>query len=171
MTSSKRLIECISPSHGRALIYVWAIEQDELSKRDIPLASGSQSDEVAEQDSRGSGGQDVFVPWVLSPQTPPRTRPKGKARRKPQAELTEEAPAPPDTQTEKKVLNRFYHMFAQGELLQLVCDAATDMGLTVKFSDKDLFAGEDQSGVRGIEIMQDGWERSNYYIELRRWET
>lgn len=115
------------------LIYVWAIEQDELSKRSIPT-DGQAAD----------AGQDVVVPWVLNTQNGP-------------GNLTG-ADGP-------QVFNRYYHMFAQGELVGLVTDAARDMGY--QLGDVSV-AGEDHGS--GIEIVQAGWERSNYYVELRRWE-
>ena len=61
------------------------------------------------------------------------------------------------------VFNRYYHMFAKGELTKLVHDAANELGLSIG-------SQEDKSEGSGIEIVQDGWERSNYYVELRRWE-
>lgn len=148
----QRLIECISPSHGRALIYVWAIEQDELSKRNIPTDSSSVNHHATSNTQ--AEGQDVFVPWVLSSQTA-----KNKA-----------APSPPGEGTVKpsQVFNRYYHMFAPGELKQLVEKAVQDMGLVVGSRS----AGQGRRGglVRGLEVVQDGWERSNYYVEVRRWE-
>lgn len=52
-------------------------------------------------------------------------------------------------------------MFAKGELTRLVQDAAEGM---------DLAVGRASAGrSHGVEITQDGWERSNYYVELRRW--
>lgn len=61
------LLRCLSPSHGRALIYVWATQQDELSKRSIPLASTNSSMEHESQsEALGGTGKDVFVPWTLT---------------------------------------------------------------------------------------------------------
>lgn len=126
----QRLIEAVSPSHGRVLIYVWAMEQDDASKRVIP------------QDALSStAGRDVLVPWVLS------------------AGATG-APASSD-----KVLNRYYHMFARGELSAMVLDAAGQMGLEVGKPE------EFESGKMGLEVVKDDWERSNYYVELRRWSN
>ncbi|CAL1704488.1 unnamed protein product [Somion occarium] len=139
----QRLLKCLSPSHGRCLIYVWAIEQDELSKRTVPTESPAEN-----------GGQDVFVPWVLKSQ--------GQPKRKIQPE-TDRSPIP-TSQDQEKVFNRYYHMFAKGELRTLVCEAAQGMGLQIGNQP------EGASGVVGIEIVQDDWERSNYYVELRRWE-
>ena len=72
-----------------------------------------------------------------------------------------------------KIYNRYYHMFGKGELLKLVCEAARDMGLAVKCtSGNDPHANpQDSTSKRGIEIVQDGWEKSNYYVEFRCWEA
>ena len=56
-------------------------------------------------------------------------------------------------------------MFAKGELRELVCEAASGMDLYVGDT-----ANADSRYSKGVEITQDGWERSNYYVELRRWE-
>lgn len=60
------------------------------------------------------------------------------------------------------IYHRYYHMFAKGELTRLTCEAAEGMGLVV---------GLPEGGRRGIEVIQDGWERSNYYVELRCWKA
>ena len=154
------MIQSISPSHGRALIYVWAVEQDDLSKRTIPTTAGNED---------ANSGQDVFVPWVLSNQTRPKERKtKGSQHPEQATKHTELAIAREEethahTQDEpQQTFNRYYHMFARGELTKLVHDAAEDLGLHVGPR------GQQQAG-SGIEIVQDGWERSNYYVELRRW--
>ncbi|KAL0580271.1 tRNA methyltransferase, has a role in tRNA modification [Marasmius crinis-equi] len=119
----QRLLQVVSGLHGRILIYVWATEQDELSKREIP-------------NPESTSGSDVFVPWVMAG--------------KPEAE--------------QHVLNRYYHMFAEGELIALVTEAAQQMGLHV---------GPRKEGnpeTRGVEVVQSGWERSNHYVELRLWD-
>jgi len=122
----QRLLQSVCPAHGRVLIYVWAIEQDRLSKRTIPVA-----DTLA--------GQDVFVPWVLSKQH-----------------------TDAENKDESQVLNRYYHLFSKGELGSLVSDAASELGLRIGLPEDSVAAG--------VEISQDGWERSNYYVELRRWK-
>lgn len=151
----QRLISSVAPSHGRVLVYVWAIEQDELSKRNIPQGTHSIAN-----------GEDVFVPWVMS---------KEPERKPQQQTLHDVSPGNGDfssaTQDEAKsstgpqVFNRYYHMFGRGELTELVIEAATGLGLHIG-------SPEAPEGVtEGIEIVQDGWERSNYYIELRRWQS
>lgn len=138
----------MSPSHGRGLIYVWAIEQDELSKRTIPTEAPSASD-----------GQDVLVPWVLKSQ-----QPKKKKSSKEKAPEVEPQESTSSTQERDPVFNRYYHMFAKGELRALVCEAAEQIGLQVG---NQVEKAEHQ---KGLEIIQDGWERSNYYVELKLWE-
>jgi len=128
----ERLLNSVSPSHGRVLIYVWAIEQDDLSKRKIPADEGSGT----------PTGQDVMVPWVLSKQ------------------LSSKA----STSEEPQVFNRYYHMFSKGELGELVLEAAMSAGLQVGAKPSG-----GASNLLGVEIVQNGWERSNYYVELTRW--
>ncbi|KAF8911166.1 hypothetical protein CPB84DRAFT_1842412 [Gymnopilus junonius] len=134
----KRLIQSISPSHGRALIYVWAIEQDELSKRKV----------VSDNETPSFTGKDVIVPWVLS------------------KNLQVPSNNSSDKNGEPQVYHRYYHMFAQGELSRLVIEAAEELGLQLEHKRRD-----EGQNVRGVEIVQDGWERSNYYVELRLWQT
>ncbi|KAF4608359.1 tRNA methyltransferase, has a role in tRNA modification [Pleurotus pulmonarius] len=130
----QRTLQAVSPSHGRVLIYVWAIDQDELSKRQIPT------------DNETHAGQDVFVPWVLSNQ-------------KKSEEDSE--------RSQSQVYNRYYHMFAKGELAALVREAATELGMLVE---QEPTRGGEELSVKGVEVVQDGWERSNYYVELRLWQ-
>jgi len=84
-----------------------------------------------------------MVPWVLSKENSPQgSNPPGE---------------------EKQVYNRYYHMFAKGELARLVTEAAMGLNLIIGAADGQLPSSE------GVEIVQDSWERSNYYVELRRW--
>ncbi|KIY50988.1 S-adenosyl-L-methionine-dependent methyltransferase [Fistulina hepatica ATCC 64428] len=55
----ENLIRAVSQDHGRTLVYVWAVEQDELSKRTVPTSS-------ARNPASADNGIDVLVPWVLS---------------------------------------------------------------------------------------------------------
>ncbi|KZT09467.1 S-adenosyl-L-methionine-dependent methyltransferase [Laetiporus sulphureus 93-53] len=166
----QRLLECISPSHGRALIYVWAIAQDELSKRNIPT-EGSISRDISRK------GQDVFVPWVLSSQPQAKTAAELRGKRK--EGISSISPSPALAQASKnsqqmpdtfKIFNRYYHMFAQGELSELVREAAKDLGLVIGCPSDETDVCDGENVRRGVEIVQDGWERSNYYVELRCWQ-
>ena len=117
-------------------MYVWATEQDHLSKRKV----------IADEEPPPLTGKDVVVPWVLS------------------KEVSEKQPS--DKDKEPQIFNRYYHMFAKGELPGLVIEAAKESGLCV--------GPKPESGdetLKGVEIVQDGWERSNYYVELRLWKT
>ncbi|KAF9477351.1 S-adenosyl-L-methionine-dependent methyltransferase [Pholiota conissans] len=136
----KRLLECVAPDHGRVLIYVWAIEQDELSRRKV----------IEDNDPSPPIGKDVVVPWVLS------------------KELSKSSTSSKQI-AGPQVYNRYYHMFAKGELLRLVLEAAAELQLQVGSRPK----AEDavQNDTRGIEVVQDGWERSNYYVEVRLWQA
>lgn len=130
-------MESVSSDHGRILIYVWAIEQDELSKRTV----------VENQDEAPTSGKDVVVPWVLS------------------KELSAK-PATEEAHQKPQVYNRYYHMFAKGELSTLVEEAARQIGLSI--GPKPQTAVDNQ---KGVDIIQHGWERSNYYVELKLWTT
>lgn len=134
----KRLLQSVSPSHGRVLIYVWAVEQDELSKRVIPRG----------HERTTHLGKDVVVPWVMSKQPGPAGNNGTQQTNEPQ------------------VFNRYYHMFAKGELCGLVQEAIKELGMQVGRS----MSTSDLPVVCGVDVVQDGWERSNYYVELRRWE-
>lgn len=148
---SQRLLESVSPKHGRILIYVWAIEQDEQSKRIIPVPAreGLYADADGEQCSSGRG-QDVFVPWLLSDNARPKV---------PKTEQSQNLP--PDA------IRRYYHMFSRDELRGLVQSAAQELGMKVGPRPSN---EAEVKGTEGVEIVVSGWERSNYYIELRRWK-
>jgi tRNA (uracil-5-)-methyltransferase TRM9 len=89
----------------------------------------------------------VVVPWVLSK--------KLSAAEKSLDDGGAQGP---------QVYNRYYHMFAKGELPGLVVEAAAELGLQVGSKLEDT-----PKNTRGVEIVQDGWERSNYYVELKLW--
>ncbi|KAI0005963.1 S-adenosyl-L-methionine-dependent methyltransferase [Russula compacta] len=144
----KRLLDVVSPRHGRILIYVWAIEQDEHSKRIIPVPGQGRASGDADGEQHPNG-QDVFVPWVLS--SVPRTE---------QAQT--------ETNNRPDVIRRYYHMFAEGELDELVQNAAQEIGLRAGPPYSNMVRAA--NGMQGVEIVASGWERSNYYIELRRWQ-
>ncbi|KAJ7751973.1 hypothetical protein B0H16DRAFT_1663098 [Mycena metata] len=63
-----------------------------------------------------------------------------------------------------QVFNRYYHMFDDGELAALVSVAAEELGLVIG-------PAAAEGSLKGVEIVQGGWERSNHFVELRRWQT
>jgi len=83
---------------------------------------------------------DVVVPWVLSKELN-------------DSNLVQQAP---------QVFNRYYHLFSRGELRGLVEDAAKELSLSI--------GPQHGKSPRGVDIIQDGWEKSNYYVELKLWQ-
>lgn len=157
--------------HGRLLIYVWAIEQDELSKRDVPSDSYDGMISI-------TSGLDVFIPWVLTKPgaSKEKSTPKAQSNHRSQCNIasqTEQSHKVPDKPlvTEPpRIYNRYYHMFAEGELSELVRDAASELDLQIGPHPKHPVPVA-VNRQRGVEIVQDGWERSNYFVELRRWQS
>jgi len=56
---------------------------------------------------------------------------------------------------------------AAGELDQLAREAAFALGLQV--AARPTLPGEPSVRRKGLEIIRSGWERSNWYIEMKRW--
>ncbi|KDQ19744.1 hypothetical protein BOTBODRAFT_51154 [Botryobasidium botryosum FD-172 SS1] len=195
------LLHALSPKHGRLLLYVWAIEQDDASKRVVPtLDSHSTSPGEAEGDMAEEKAQDVLVPWVLPTQSSAAgeaTSPaKRKSREKARKQATDEPQAPTSTEPEvasetmldppphstdvpspNQIYQRYYHFFAPGELSSLTLSAARSLNLSVgpppaPESYPTARGTLVREGVeRGIEVVNQGWERSNYYLEARLWEV
>ncbi|KAL5533117.1 TRM9 [Sanghuangporus sanghuang] len=147
--SIQNLLNCLSPSHGRGLIYVWSVRQDELSKRSIPSP--------VEKTNSEHRGQNVLVPWVMTNSFASQKLEKMQSRE------TEDSPA---------VFNRYYHLFEEGELRDLVIAAAQELDI-----DEGSPASEEGSSrciqirpKKYIEIIRDGWERSNCYVEFRLYQ-
>ncbi len=99
----------------------------------------------SDRSSAGSG-VDVFVPWVVV--------------NNPSHHNNHHVQQP---QGQSLVYQRYYHLFAKGELLALVQEACDALGLVVGPPDSR------RSIPCGVEILQDNWERSNYFVDLRRW--
>ena len=98
------------------------------------------------------------MPWVLATQ---KTKRQGHETKKDKSTVDMTARVG-SSEEPSKVFNRYYHMFSKGELYELTGSAVQGLGLSIG-SESDVSADE------GIEIVQCGWERSNYYIEIRRW--
>ncbi|WVR09279.1 hypothetical protein IAU60_006344 [Kwoniella sp. DSM 27419] len=114
---------------ARFMIYVWAYEQGQGSKRKMgQMATG------------GDKVQDVLVPWVYSQ---PGSRQAG----------TPQSP---------QVFHRYYHLFVEGELKEMVLEAGALEGFAI------LPDGTDEPApttgkwlrVRGV-----GWEADNWWLE------
>ncbi|KAG8701620.1 tRNA methyltransferase, has a role in tRNA modification [Ceratobasidium sp. 394] len=171
MEAVAAILDCLDPNGGRALIYVWAVDQDNLSKRVVPAAESGKScfssycsslPRIPVDGTTSTKAQDVLVPWVMQPQ---QLKSKSKSRRgqsKPESE-----PGPVSSiQDPPIVFQRYYHLFVAGELTELVTGAAKEFGLIV--GDKPSI-GDGVLGQQGVCISPEGWERSNFYIELTRW--
>ena len=105
--SIQSLFKSVLLNNARILIYVWALEQGEDSRRAVPENSTT---------SASNQGLDVWVPWVH--------------------------------RVENKVYNRYYHLFQKGELRNLTEIAAQSLNIN-------------------IEILQEGYEKDNWYIEVK----
>lgn len=136
----KSLIRSVKPDSGRLLIYVWAVEQDELSKRVVPDAAVTPDGIV----TASAKAQDVLVPWV-----------------KTGAALGNSS----GSSHEPRIFQRYYHLFACSELTRLASHAASELGLAVGPADLCDTVGR----TCGMEIVDHGWERSNYYLEAQLW--
>ncbi|KAJ4347858.1 tRNA methyltransferase, has a role in tRNA modification [Didymosphaeria variabile] len=108
----KAILELLRPpsasepgSGGRALIYVWALEQKD-SRRGW--------DEGNEQD--------VMVPWVMRAK-------KEKEAKKKKGQESQEAPKEgeqPPEQPQDKTFLRYYHLYRKGELEEIIEEAGGD---------------------------------------------
>lgn len=156
------LLRCLSPSHGRGLIYVWAIQQDDLSKRSVPSFS--------EETDQKQTGQDVFVPWKLTENTPGPSCKVEKALPKQISEAPIEDAEQTSTKPGTAVFNRYYHMFDRGELRDLVVAAAKGMDISSEEPGSRIHSENGTQKKTFIEIVKDDWEKSNYYVEFRLYQ-
>ncbi|EIW65650.1 hypothetical protein TREMEDRAFT_36141 [Tremella mesenterica DSM 1558] len=138
------------PPYSRFMIYVWAYEQGSSSRRKMDL-------EVKEQD--------VLVPWVI---------PSQSSRSKRATTEIEIVTNDQKVSSEKqKVYHRYYHLFVQGELHQLVVDAARAEGFDHIDDDHEQPTGGDHGELRNTEnekrrwmrIRRQGWEKDNWWLE------
>lgn len=155
------------------IVYVWAFEQSESSKRKMGSAA------VAGTDDGMTPEQDVLVPWVLQqpaapkePQERQRRGWKGKERSRETEETEREDSTtglPKEVQSaaaqtaQPQVYHRYYHLFKEGELRQLVLEAAREEGLDVRGADDKASSGS--AGSRWLRIVGEGYERDNWWLE------
>ncbi|EUC57862.1 S-adenosyl-L-methionine-dependent methyltransferase, putative [Rhizoctonia solani AG-3 Rhs1AP] len=148
---------------GKALIYVWAVEQDELSKRVVP--------DMGEDNASSAKVQDVLVPWVMQQENKPKPKTKTRRGRKVSDNQGESNPTSSPSQqsaeqTDVPVFQRYYHLFVSGELTELATVAAAKLELAIGPVPVNTCVGGRHHGVC---ISPEGWERSNLYVELTRW--
>lgn len=149
---------------GRALIFVWAHEQGPRSRRKWDRAGALlPAPEVTRSSSGPSTAaqlldpshppssssplaslQDVLVPWTLN--------------------TTAELDSDPTRGPLTKTYNRYYHLFRQGELIQLVRSASERLQLTFQL---DPSPPESHPKPRGwCSVKRHGWEADNWWVEL-----
>lgn len=143
------------PPYSRFMIYVWAYEQGVGSKRKMGKAAEKTpmpdleeklaAMEVSESQSQEVKGkleekvQDVLVPWVYTPA----------------GQGTETA--------EKKVYHRYYHLFVEGELEDLVIEAAKEDGFEIL--DAQPLQSESSGTDKWMRITGVGYEADNWWIQ------
>lgn len=109
----------------------------------------------------GEGGvegkvQDVLVPWVLQSQ-------KSRQTASVTSSLTNPIVTEAGNPDEPKVYHRYYHLFVEGELRDLIREAAGEEGYTFipnEHPGKDIGEGEEWARSRG-----EGWEADNWWFE------
>ncbi|KAG5915923.1 hypothetical protein E4U61_004148 [Claviceps capensis] len=133
------ILECLRRETGRALIYVWALEQG-TSRRG--WHEGCE--------------QDTLVPWVMKRKKNKASAPAQKAGKKGSnganeaVAADEPPPAPEDDQDQQgkqdqqaeQTYHRYYHLYRQGEL-------------------------EDDARHAGGEVCESGYERDNWWVILK----
>jgi tRNA (uracil-5-)-methyltransferase TRM9 len=127
------IMRAAKPKDARLFIQVWALEQGSegaLSRRGPSLEPATLSHVDGEIDSK----QDVFVPWTRMP-----------------ANQDQKA------NSDSPVFRRYYHLFRQGELENLVHEAASEL---------DLVQFDSSSAKRGYRVVDGGWEKGNWWIEI-----
>ena len=164
------------------------------------------------EDGEGEEGeriQDVLVPWVLKSKPKSKPKLKSKPRTKSAFDPSSSTSVKPETETEagtaqqeydvvdedkeedkgeeEKVFNRYYHLFIQGELRELIIEAGLEEGYRIlpshssssssspsstttttttrtdlKDEDKDT---EKEDNGTWLRIRGEGWEADNWWVE------
>lgn len=139
------------------MIYVWAYEQGENSKRKM----GTAADGPGQENTKV---QDVLVPWVLTPKPAKKEKvPKPRrARGEPVVEDEVTAMPEPVPVEEAKVFHRYYHLFVKGELGDNVRQAGRDEGYEIVRVDE---GGAVERNIKWLRIVGEGWEADNWWLE------
>lgn len=191
--------------YSKFIVYVWAYEQGENSKRKMGVLASPPEDDDGNAERKKD--QDVLVPWVL--QGPQEKKPKVPRPRRTKSKPGQGRPGgyeegadkandpvttianndmtsrPDDTNTkdaaieaqvqepitavaeqaqpERQVYHRYYHLFIEGELREDVIAAAKGMGFALKQKTGDEAGG--QKGEKWLRIIEEGYEKDNWYLE------
>ncbi|OAV98660.1 hypothetical protein PTTG_25612 [Puccinia triticina 1-1 BBBD Race 1] len=154
----KLLLSSVKPYHpsriGRILIFVWAHEQGEKSRRKWAKGTLLPAPELGSTTSANSikpdvgnieglsNLQDVLVPWALNNHSD-------------------------DKSTEKaKTYNRYYHLFREGELIELVKRAAESLELPFNQIDPNTPDLPPSYQKDCCLIKRHGWEADNWWVEI-----
>ncbi|KAH9808670.1 hypothetical protein DFH28DRAFT_993878 [Melampsora americana] len=150
--SVQSLLQLIKPKNlydrkGKLLIFVWAFEQGQRSNRSFEnrkllpatnIKDQSQLQVEEKEDEKKGNRQDVFVPWVTQ-----------------------------DPSTSKPVtFNRFYHLFKEGELNDLIHQAAEVIGLVHVPQTELQNMTSIQESQNSYRILNHGYEADNWWVEV-----
>jgi tRNA (uracil-5-)-methyltransferase TRM9 len=185
--------------YSRFLIYVWAYEQSTLSKRKMGATATATVDPTAAageqaQLEEAQRIQDVLVPWVMGNKRiaarPVKNGPfKGRrsgdkeenkiSADKPTVEAENDVPAlvvDENKEEEPKVFHRYYHLFVEGELRELVQEAAREEGYMLLPERGEAVDPEQEqrgdgardattAGEKWLRIRGVGYEADNWWLE------
>lgn len=146
------LLRAIRPSvpgkPGRLLVFVWAYEQGEKSRRKLEKGTLLPAEHLpkligdplqASNEEKVAPIQDVLVPWLTTHQVAGQASP------------------------ETMCYNRFYHLFQEGELIDLVHKAAAGIGLVHRAADD----AESHIARHGwFQVAKHGWQADNWWVEV-----
>lgn len=142
---------------------------------------------LANIEGDGERHQDVMVPWVL--QTPQAKQPKTRRQKGPARNASRETASCPNVATDqatldketlsssppaqeqppRQVYHRYYHLFVEGELKDNVIAAAQGMGFAIiPDGGSAQRNGDDdarQGGNQWLRVVEQGYEKDNWYLE------
>ncbi|KAK0553906.1 tRNA methyltransferase, has a role in tRNA modification [Tilletia horrida] len=147
---------------GRFMIYVWALEQRGESRRNfegVSTTSASNTDgqpeaqpEEPSAPAAAAAEQDLLVPWVTSSSS---SSSSGPASKDGPSKDSNGTIASTSADQQPAVFQRFYHVFRQGELEDLVQKAASGL------REEAQRTGAIQ--IPEVRLQGSGWERGNWW--------
>jgi tRNA (uracil-5-)-methyltransferase TRM9 len=105
-----------------------------------------------QQEVKDGRVQDVLVPWVL--QAPAPAKNAQSANGDTSAEIPKGEPS--------QVLHRYYHLFIEGELRDLIISAGKELGYLIL---EESGGSEPGKSDKWLRIKGVGWEADNWWIE------